>query len=56
MNLTEFLDMGGYGFYVWTSYGISLLVLVINVILPTRQKTKLLADIARKIRRARSTS
>lgn len=54
MNLTEFLHMGGYGFYVWTSYGITLLILIINIILPARQKTRLLADIARKLRRARS--
>ena len=56
MNLNEFLHMGGYGFYVWTSYGIALLVLLVNIILPVRQRTKLLADIARKARRARSKS
>jgi heme exporter protein D len=56
MNLTEFLHMGGYGFYVWSSYGIALLVLLVNIIVPARQKTKLLTDIARKARRARSTS
>ena len=56
MNLNEFLHMGGYGFYVWTSYGIALLVLVVNIILPARQRTKLLADIARKARRARRQS
>ena len=56
MNLNEFLHMGGYGFYVWSSYGIALVVLVLNIILPARQRTRLLADIARKVRRARSTS
>ena len=56
MNLSEFLDMGGYAFYVWTSYGISLLVLLLNVVAPVRQRKKLLADIARKLRRARSKS
>ncbi len=56
MTLNEFIHMGGYGFYVWTSYGITLLVLIINIILPARQKTRLLADIARKLRRARSTT
>jgi heme exporter protein D len=56
MNLNEFLHMGGYGFYVWTSYGIALLVLLVNIILPARQRTKLLADIARKKRRARRQS
>jgi len=53
MNLTEFLHMGGYAFYVWTSYGIALLILLANVVLPLRQRRKLLTDIARTARRAR---
>jgi heme exporter protein D len=55
MNLNEFLDMGGYAFYVWTSYGITLVVLLANVIAPARQRHKLLANIARAARRARRT-
>ena len=53
MTLNEFLHMGGYAFYVWTSYGIVLLVLLINIIAPFRQRRKLLNEIARKARRAR---
>ena len=53
MTLNEFLNMGGYAFYVWTSYGLALAVLLINVILPLRQRKKLLNDIARTNRRAR---
>jgi heme exporter protein D len=30
-SVTEFLAMGGYAAYVWTAYGITLLVLVLNV-------------------------
>lgn len=30
--MMEFLDMGGYGLYVWSSYGLSLVVLISNVI------------------------
>lgn len=52
MNLTEFLHMGGYAFYVWTSYGLALLILLINIVVPLRQRRKLLADIARAARRA----
>jgi heme exporter protein D len=55
MNLNEFLHMGGYALYVWSSYGIALLVLVVNVVLPLRQRRKLLTDIARTARRARRT-
>ena len=53
MNLNEFFHMGGYAFYVWTSYGIALVVMLITVILPLRQRKKLLGDIARAGRRAR---
>ncbi len=53
MNLTEFLHMGGYAFYVWTSYGITLLVLLANIVIPLRQRRKLLTEIARAARRAR---
>jgi heme exporter protein D len=56
MNLTEFFHMGGYAFYVWTSYAIALFVLLINVILPLRQRKKLLNDIARTSRRARRST
>ena len=35
--LTEFLHMGGYAFYVWTSYAITAAVLVLNVVIPVRQ-------------------
>ena len=56
MTLNEFFHMGGYGFYVWSSYAISLVVLLINVIQPARQRRKLLSDIARKVRRERSKS
>jgi len=54
MNLNEFLHMGGYGFYVWTSYGIALIILLLNMFAPLRQRRKLLNDIARTAsRRAR---
>ena len=36
MNWAEFFAMGGYGSYVWGSYGLAALVLAHNVILPLR--------------------
>jgi heme exporter protein D len=53
MNLSEFLNMGGYAFYVWSSYGLALVVLVANIVAPMRMRRKLLADLARRERRAR---
>ena len=34
--LIDFLHMGGYAVYVWTSYAITTLVLMLNVWLPMR--------------------
>ena len=56
MNLTEFFHMGGYAFYVWTSYGVALVVLLLNIALPLRQRKKLLDNIARAARRTRRTT
>jgi len=28
----QFLDMGDYGFYVWTAYGIAALAVVIEIV------------------------
>jgi heme exporter protein D len=30
--VSEFLNMGGYGFYVWTAYGVSALVIAIELL------------------------
>ena len=51
--MKEFFHMGGYGFYVWTSYGIALLVLLANLLSPILLKKKLLSELARREQRAR---
>ena len=51
--MKDFLYMGGYAFYVWTSYAIALIVLVANLVAPVVQRRRLLADMARRARRAR---
>ena len=38
--MTEFLSMGGYAKYVWSAYGITLIVLVFTVILTKRALTR----------------
>jgi heme exporter protein D len=30
--MMQFLDMGGYGFYVWGAYGVTALAIVIEVV------------------------
>ena len=37
MSVSEFFHMGGYATFVWTSYGIALVVLVLNWVLPYQQ-------------------
>jgi heme exporter protein D len=46
-TLGEFLAMGGYGTYVWTSYALSLAVLVANLWLPWRRERRLRRELAR---------
>ena len=50
-SFAEFLAMGGYGFYVWTSYGISFVVLLLNVVLPLVQRKRFLRELALKQKR-----
>jgi len=38
MNWSEFFAMGGYGLYVWGSYGTAALVLVLNVLAARRRE------------------
>lgn len=47
-SLDEFLSMGGYGIYVWPSYGLAALVVIINIVLPLRSLRRLKADIRRR--------
>lgn len=38
MSLSEFLHMGGYGFYVWWSYGLFAAAIIWMLVLPRIQK------------------
>ncbi|BAP57464.1 heme exporter protein CcmD [Thioploca ingrica] len=49
--MSEFFHMGGYAFYVWTSYGLALLVLLANFLIPLNYERTLLRTLARKLRR-----
>lgn len=48
MSLTEFFAMGGYAFYVWSAYGITLVVLVANIVIPVFQRKQLIKQLVRK--------
>jgi heme exporter protein D len=52
MSLSEFFAMGGYAFYVWTSYGLTLIVLLANILIPIIQRKQLLRALALKQQRS----
>lgn len=56
MNGSEFFAMGGYGFYVWGSYGVTLLFMVVEVILLMRRKRTLLQRLGRISRASTESS
>jgi len=47
----EFITMGGYAVYVWSSYGIALVIMLANAILPGRQQRRLLKEILHRMNR-----
>ena len=50
-SVGDFIAMGHHGVYVWTSYGICLAVLVLNVALPILAHRRYLQQEARRLRR-----
>lgn len=51
MNWGEFFAMGGYAFHVWTSWGLTLIVLVSLYAIPKLKNAKLREQIKRQIER-----
>lgn len=49
-SFAEFLAMGKHGFYVWLSYGISLAVLALNVVLPWLARKRYINQETRRLR------
>ena len=50
----EFLAMGGYGLYVWGSFGVTALILVVEPILAVRNRKALVARLKRQARADRT--
>ncbi|MBH3460647.1 heme exporter protein CcmD [Pseudomonas sp. MH2] len=50
-SFSDFLAMGHHGLYVWSAYGICLMVLAINVALPLQARRRYLQEEARRLRR-----
>jgi len=50
--MKEFFYMGGYGFFVWVSYGIAAIVLISNIVVPVVKHKSLKKSLAKKLQRA----
>ncbi len=49
-SVGDFLAMGGYGLYVWGSFGVTALVMLIEPILVARQRKTTIARLKRQLR------
>jgi heme exporter protein D len=47
-SLSEFISMGGYGFYVWLSFGSATLILSLLLIVSKKGHYQVIASIAKR--------
>lgn len=50
-SFEAFLAMGKHGVYVWSAYGLAVVVLIVNVIAPLLNKRKVVAKQQARLRR-----
>ncbi len=48
-SASEFFAMGGYAFYVWGSFGLTALIMVVEPIMVARRRKNLLSRLKRQI-------
>lgn len=48
--MSEFFAMGGRGFYIWMSYGVTFLFMIVEVVAVMRSKKATLKQLARLAR------
>ncbi len=49
--MSEFLHMGGYAAYVWSSYAIAFIVLLPTILIPLRENKRLMKHLKGKYKR-----
>ncbi len=47
-SFAEFIDMGGYGFNVWSVYAVFFIFVLVNLIAPMRKRKQIVKDLKRK--------
>jgi len=55
-SFADFIAMGKHGPYVWSAYGITLVVVLANIVAPLMRRKGLVDDIKRKARREQAES
>ncbi|MEH6594132.1 MAG: heme exporter protein CcmD [Colwellia polaris] len=50
-SISAFIDMGGYGFYVWLSYGVSIFSLALLIFTSISSHKKIKLQITQRIKR-----
>ncbi len=54
MSMSEFFNMGGYAVFVWTSYGLAFVVLLLNWFLPYQEHKQNLKKLNRQFKSGQS--
>ena len=49
-SFSDFLHMGGYGFYVWGSFAVTALIMAIEPIVAARNQKSTIARLRRQLR------
>jgi len=49
-SFSDFIAMGGYGFYVWASFGATVLIMAIEPIVVIRNRKNTIARLKRQLR------
>jgi heme exporter protein D len=55
-SFSEFLAMGGYGLYVWGSFGVTALIMVVEPIVVARTRNSTIVRLKRQIQAERRTT
>ncbi len=50
MTITEFFSMGGFGFFIWTSFGIALFLMLVELLMLKSHRHTVLKRLQRVIR------
>ncbi len=49
-SLENFLTMGGYGFYVWSAYGMTVVLIAVELWQLRSRRAQVVADLSREAR------